>query len=272
MDSHDHCAWQLGLQVESSQNSSQRKLFDPFGTHICMYHHCNVWLEFRPFVTSGWNPALYFFGFLYIIPYLILTPLSLYPSCRRPVPLQEVPRGIQHHDRRVRSHAPLCLLKGEPIAQRVLPVRAGRSSHQPEPRRPQIHQCRPCICQGDGPACLPFDSRNGIRPRDVRDKGLLAAARSAASCNAGRDRSATLTMLEETADEVFKVYMTRKTKDGSGPGDALARLMLSPSPAPAPPPTARGAALGRDASASPGTCSVGRRESLRPRHGGDSDD
>ncbi len=53
--------------------------------------------------------------------------------------------------------------------------------------------------------------------------------------------SSTLAMLEKTADEAFKVYMTRKTqgpKDGSGAGDALAR------PATAPPPVARGAALG----------------------------
>ncbi len=34
MDSPDHCAWQLGLQVVSSQNSSQQKFFDPFGTLI----------------------------------------------------------------------------------------------------------------------------------------------------------------------------------------------------------------------------------------------
>jgi hypothetical protein len=62
------------------------------------------------------------------------------------------------------------------------------------------------------PPCLPFDPRNGNRPRDASDKGLLAAARNAASCNAGGDRSSTLAMLEETADEAFKVYMTHKTQ------------------------------------------------------------
>jgi hypothetical protein len=51
-------------------------------------------------------------------PHLILTPLSLSPSCRLPVPLQQGPHGIQHRGRRLQSHAPLRLLKGEPIAQR----------------------------------------------------------------------------------------------------------------------------------------------------------
>ncbi len=41
----------------------------------------------------------------------------------------------------------------------------------------QIHQRRPCICQGDGRACLPFDSPNANRPTDASDKGLRAAAR-----------------------------------------------------------------------------------------------
>jgi hypothetical protein len=51
MGSPDHCAWQRGLQVESSQNLSQQKFFDLRGTHICMpllYYHCNVGLELRP--------------------------------------------------------------------------------------------------------------------------------------------------------------------------------------------------------------------------------
>ncbi len=38
MDSPDHCALQLGLQVVSSQNSSQQNFFDPFGAHICTPH------------------------------------------------------------------------------------------------------------------------------------------------------------------------------------------------------------------------------------------
>ena len=50
MDSPDNCAWQLGFQVVSSQNSSQlpaasKTFFDLLGTHICMpllYYHCNV--------------------------------------------------------------------------------------------------------------------------------------------------------------------------------------------------------------------------------------
>ena len=45
IDSPDHCAWQLGLQVLSSQNLSQQQFFDLLGTHICMpllYYHCNV--------------------------------------------------------------------------------------------------------------------------------------------------------------------------------------------------------------------------------------
>jgi hypothetical protein len=34
IDSPDHCAWQLGLQVVSSKNSSQKKFFALLGTHI----------------------------------------------------------------------------------------------------------------------------------------------------------------------------------------------------------------------------------------------
>ncbi len=34
MDSPDHFAWQPGLQVVSSQNSSQKKFFALLGTHI----------------------------------------------------------------------------------------------------------------------------------------------------------------------------------------------------------------------------------------------
>ena len=56
MDFPDHFAWQLGLQVVSSQNSSQKKFFDLLGTHICMpllYYHCNVGLEVRPICDVG---------------------------------------------------------------------------------------------------------------------------------------------------------------------------------------------------------------------------
>ncbi len=45
MDPPDYCAWQLGLQVVSSQNSSQREFFDHFGTHICTPHLPSVTLE-----------------------------------------------------------------------------------------------------------------------------------------------------------------------------------------------------------------------------------
>ncbi len=119
----------------------------------------------NPLVTAGGhlsnhNILLFPSNSDFIISHLILTPLS---SCRRPVPLQEEPCCIQHRGRSLQSHAPLRLLKGEQIAQQVLPVCAGRSSHQPEPWRPQIHQCQPCICQGNGWACLPFDSRIGSR-------------------------------------------------------------------------------------------------------------
>lgn len=89
-------------------------------------------------VTSGWNttylwrragaPPFLFWNSDFIIPRLILTPLSSSTSCRRPVPLQEGPLGIQHRGRRLRNQATLRLLQGEPIAQRVLPVRAGGSS------------------------------------------------------------------------------------------------------------------------------------------------
>ncbi len=66
MDSPDHCAWQLGLQVVSSQNSSQQKFFDLLGTHICMpllNYHCNVGLEVRPICNVGLEPRPMFFRF-----------------------------------------------------------------------------------------------------------------------------------------------------------------------------------------------------------------
>ncbi len=66
MDSPDHCAWQLGLQVVYSRNSSQRKFFDLLGTHICMpllYYHCNVGLEVRPICDVGLEPRPIFFRF-----------------------------------------------------------------------------------------------------------------------------------------------------------------------------------------------------------------
>ncbi len=42
----------------------------------------------------------------FIIPYLILTPLSLSPSCRRPVPLQEGPRGLTASRLRIQVSRP----------------------------------------------------------------------------------------------------------------------------------------------------------------------
>jgi hypothetical protein len=77
MDSPDHCAWQLGLQVVSSQNLSQEPFFDLLGTHICMpllYYHCNVGLELRPICNVGLEPRPISFDFWFIIPHLILTP------------------------------------------------------------------------------------------------------------------------------------------------------------------------------------------------------
>jgi hypothetical protein len=51
----------------------------------------------NPSVTSGgYSPnhnTVFFFNSDFIIPHLILTPFSLSPSCRRPVPLQEGPLG-----------------------------------------------------------------------------------------------------------------------------------------------------------------------------------
>ena len=98
-------------------------------------------------------------------------------------------------------------------------------SHQPEPQRPPIHQCRPWICQGDGRARLPFDSRNENRPRDSLSRQLVAyivaflpTARYVKS-NDGQisavcddQYSSMLAMLKEPADEAFKVYMTSKTQ------------------------------------------------------------
>ncbi len=66
MDSPDHCAWQLGLQAVSCQNSSQRKFFDLLGTHICillLYYHCNVGLEPRPICDVGLESRPIFFRF-----------------------------------------------------------------------------------------------------------------------------------------------------------------------------------------------------------------
>ena len=68
----------------------QQKFFDLLGTHICMpllYYHCNVGLEPRPT----------FFRFPMFVPqwiHISFTSLSLSPSCRRPVPLLEGPRGF----------------------------------------------------------------------------------------------------------------------------------------------------------------------------------
>jgi hypothetical protein len=67
MDSPDHCAWQLGLQVVSSQNLRQQKFFDLLGTHICMpllYYHFNVGLELRPICNVWLEPRPKSFRFL----------------------------------------------------------------------------------------------------------------------------------------------------------------------------------------------------------------
>jgi hypothetical protein len=89
--------------------------------------------------------------------------------------------------------------------------------------------------------------------------------RISAVCN--DQYSSTLAMLAETANEAFKVYMTRKTQGWfrrlgcPRPSDAAA--------SPGPGPRRRGERrCGWDASASPGTGSVGRRGSFRPHHGG----
>ncbi len=143
MDSPDHSSWQLGLLCPVKIRASESSSISTIHTFVCHFYAIiatSGWVS-ALFVTSGWKPGTPPYIFLisdFIILHLILTPLSLSPSCRRPVPLKKGPRGIQHRDRRLRSHAPLCLLKGEPIAQ-----------HKPEPRRPQFHQCRPCICQGE---------------------------------------------------------------------------------------------------------------------------
>ncbi len=60
-----------------------------------------------------------------------------------------------------------------------------------------------------------------------------------------------------------------RPKDGSGAGDALARpTSWPPAPAQAPPQWRGERRWGCDASAYPGTGSVGQRGSLRPHHGG----
>jgi hypothetical protein len=62
MDSPDHCAWQLGLKVVSSQNSSQQKVLrSPRYTHFhatytiwrCSSSRLQVRCEFNIVVESG---------------------------------------------------------------------------------------------------------------------------------------------------------------------------------------------------------------------------
>ncbi len=84
MDSPDHCSWQLGLQVVSSQNSSQRRFFDPFGTHICMpllYFHCNVGLELRRICNAGLEPRPIFFQFPILLFHISFLLHCHYPLC-----------------------------------------------------------------------------------------------------------------------------------------------------------------------------------------------
>jgi hypothetical protein len=67
IDSPDHCAWQLGLQVVTSQNSSQQKSspISSVRTFACHFYTIIVTSGWKSalFVTSGWNPALCFFDF-----------------------------------------------------------------------------------------------------------------------------------------------------------------------------------------------------------------
>ncbi len=78
---------------------------------VITYYHSKL-LKNPPVTSGGYppnhnilsfeavgNPSATSGGF--IIPHLILTPLSLSASCRRPVQLQEGPRGIQHCGRRL---------------------------------------------------------------------------------------------------------------------------------------------------------------------------
>jgi hypothetical protein len=122
------------------------------------------------------------------MPHLILTPLSFSPSRRRPVPLQEGPRGLQHQGRGLRVQAPLRLLKGqgESIAQQTgSSCTFWKIFTQPRASAPS----------NSLPAAPYFKSNN---------------ARISAICD--DQYSSTLAMPEETAGEAFKVNMTRKTQ------------------------------------------------------------
>jgi hypothetical protein len=68
------------------------------------YYHCNVGQEPRPISDVGlaFRPV-FIPNSNFIIPHFILTPLSLSPSCRRPVPLQEGPRWLQHPGRGIET-------------------------------------------------------------------------------------------------------------------------------------------------------------------------
>jgi hypothetical protein len=55
MDSPDQCAWQVGLQVTSSQNLSQQKFLDPFGESACSHHIAH---PFPSNSRSGWMCTL----------------------------------------------------------------------------------------------------------------------------------------------------------------------------------------------------------------------
>jgi hypothetical protein len=107
-------------------------------------------------MSVGYGPSdpqttYYFFSKSdFIIPNLILTPLSLFPSCRQPLSLQE----------------------------------------GPVPSLPTLHLSR--------------------RPSSVSTLFKSNDGRISAVCD--DQYSSTLAMLKGTADEAFKVYMTRKTQ------------------------------------------------------------
>jgi hypothetical protein len=97
------------------------------------YYHCNVGQEPRPISDVGlaFRPV-FIPNSNFIIPHFILTPLSLSPSCRRPVPLQEGPRWLQHPGRGLRDQAPLCL--PSPVWRLPRPRRRWRRSPRAAPR------------------------------------------------------------------------------------------------------------------------------------------
>ncbi len=107
--------------LQNRLHPSQQRIFDLLGTHCP-------------------PPSPVFFTLKFIHPGRGPSGNNMHTNCRRLVPLQEGQRAIQPQARRLCYQAPIRRLQGEPISQRVLSVRAGRSSHLPEPWRPPIHQ------------------------------------------------------------------------------------------------------------------------------------